>query len=545
MTLLASHKPESLRPVLPAGWTPAAAWAALREALSRRLSPAHAALFAEPVAGAAPGTIGWTADGAARRFYDLDAPSRDALKREIGRVVSDIRRLGEEDGRNLKDRDAALPPLLAAAVEIPGWDYVHAVAGRPVLAAWGHVAPGASAPRGILRALDDGVAWTPPPRRPWPVWAATAAVLLLLLLATPIVVRTLPWGALLDPPLPVCRIDEDRLRPLTELEEHRERGRALQSQLASLRLELAGKQAQCPLPEPPPQEVAAVPLPSPPPPRPPRREPAPQLPAEPAPTPPLDRDCLPVAGSNEPPPHVVMILDTSGSMGFARSQPASQDEVVEHRLRREALGRIFLGPAAMERVFDRYIDSIPPSERRITHAKRALTATTDRLPPGVSASLVTFGRDRCTVVSGGTFADGQRGALRGAIESSQADAVGTPLAQAIRTAKREILRLGGGRPARVVLVTDGVESCHGDPCAAAREFHAQLPDVAIHVVDIAGNPALRCIADATGGALHGGGTDLDLTGLVQKAAGQAASCIGPGSPPPRASPPSTRSSRDR
>jgi hypothetical protein len=224
----------------------------------------------------------------------------------------------------------------------------------------------------------------------------------------------------------------------------------------------------------------------------------------------------------------VMILDTSRSMGFARSQPASQDELVERRLRREGLGRIFLGPAAMEGAFDRYIESIPQSQRRISHAKRALVATTDRLPPGVSASLVTFGRDRCTVVSGGTFGDGQRGALHGAIESSQADAVGTPLAQAIRTAKQEILRLGGRRPARVVLVTDGVESCHGDPCAAAREFHSQLPDVAIHVVDIAGNPALRCIVDATGGALHGGGTDLDLTALVQKAAGQAGSCTATG-----------------
>jgi hypothetical protein len=543
MTLLESHKPESLRPVLPAGWTPPAAWAVLHEALSRRLSPAHAALFAEPVPGAAPGTIGRAAGSPARRFYDLDAPSRDALKREIGRLVSDIRRLGEEVGRNLKDRDAALPPLLAAAVEIPGWDYVHAVAGRPVLAAWGHVAPGASAPRGMLRGLDDGVAWTPPPRRPWPVWAATAAALLLLLLATPIVVRAMPWGALLDPPLPVCRIDEDRLRPLTELEEHRERGRALQSQLASMHIELAGKQAQCPLPEPPPQEVAAVPPPPSPTPRPPRREPPaapPPLPAEPAPTPPLDRDCLPVAGSSEPPPHVVMILDTSRSMGFARSQPAAQDEMVERRLRLQALGRIFLGPAAMDGVFDRYIESIPPSERRISHAKRALTATTDRLPPAVSASLVTFGRGRCTVVNRGTFSDGQRGALRGAIDSSEADARGTPLAEAIRTAKQEILRLGGRRPARVVLVTDGVESCDGDPCAAAREFHAQLPDVAIHVVDITGNPALRCIADATGGALHGGGTDLDLTALVQKAAGQGESCIGPGSPPPRASAPRTR-----
>jgi hypothetical protein len=285
MTLLASLKPESLRPVLPAGWTPGAAWTALRDALGRRLDRAHAGLFAEPVAGNAPGTVGWAGAGDARRFYDLDAGSRDALKAEIGRLVSDIRRLGEEIDRNPKDRDATLRPLLTAAVEIPGWDYVYAVDGRPVLAAWGHVGAGAAGPIGVLAALDDRRAFEPPPGRPWGVWAATFAVLLLLLALTPFIARALPWGWFLDASLPVCRIDEDRIRPLADLEEERARGKALQTQLASIRGEIGAKQAQCALPEPPPPppQVAAAPPPPPPPPPPPKREPPPPPPPPPEP----------------------------------------------------------------------------------------------------------------------------------------------------------------------------------------------------------------------------------------------------------------------
>jgi hypothetical protein len=283
MPLLTSLKPESLRAVLPPGWTAASAWAALREALGRRLGPAHAGLLAEPVAGATPGSAGWAADGAARRFYDLDAQSRDALKAELGRLVSDIRRLGDEIRRAPKDRDAALLPLLPLALEIPGWDYVYAVDGRPVLAGWGHVGANAAGPLGLLAALDDRIPVAEPPRRAWGVWAATFAALLVLLALTPVIARVLPWAWFLDSSLPVCRIDDDRLRPLADLEDERARGKALQTQLASLRIEMGEKQAQCPLPEPPPPpppQVAAAPPPPPPPP-PPKKEPPPPPPPPP------------------------------------------------------------------------------------------------------------------------------------------------------------------------------------------------------------------------------------------------------------------------
>ncbi len=55
----------------------------------------------------------------------------------------------------------------------------------------------------------------------------------------------------------------------------------------------------------------------------------------------------------------------------------------------------------------------------------------------------------------------------------------------------------------VVLISDGLETCHGDPCAVARELAEKGVDFTAHVVgfdlDEQGNQALSCIAANTGG----------------------------------------------
>lgn len=55
----------------------------------------------------------------------------------------------------------------------------------------------------------------------------------------------------------------------------------------------------------------------------------------------------------------------------------------------------------------------------------------------------------------------------------------------------------------VVLISDGLETCHGDPCAVARELAEKGVDFTAHVVgfdlDEEGNQALSCIAANTGG----------------------------------------------
>ena len=77
----------------------------------------------------------------------------------------------------------------------------------------------------------------------------------------------------------------------------------------------------------------------------------------------------------------------------------------------------------------------------------------------------------------------------------------TPIADSLRHAAN-VLQYRDNN-ATVVLISDGLESCHGDPCAVAAELEASGVDFTAHVVgfdlDEQGNQALACIADNTGG----------------------------------------------
>ena len=78
----------------------------------------------------------------------------------------------------------------------------------------------------------------------------------------------------------------------------------------------------------------------------------------------------------------------------------------------------------------------------------------------------------------------------------------TPLTDAVRQAA-EVLNYQE-QPGRIILVSDGVESCGADPCALATELARGGVDFAAHVVgfDVAGiadQSQLSCLAETTGG----------------------------------------------
>ena len=83
------------------------------------------------------------------------------------------------------------------------------------------------------------------------------------------------------------------------------------------------------------------------------------------------------------------------------------------------------------------------------------------------------------------------------------DAIGeTPIADALDRAGQSMKAFQGQKNS-IVLVTDGVEECRGDPCAAADRLKALGIGVKVHVVGFALKPgesnALQCVVDRTGG----------------------------------------------
>jgi Ca-activated chloride channel family protein len=77
----------------------------------------------------------------------------------------------------------------------------------------------------------------------------------------------------------------------------------------------------------------------------------------------------------------------------------------------------------------------------------------------------------------------------------------TPIAAALRQAAEELRSTE--EKAMVILVSDGLETCDADPCAAAAELEAAGIDFTAHVVGFGTtaeeNQQLQCIADNTGG----------------------------------------------
>jgi Mg-chelatase subunit ChlD len=145
------------------------------------------------------------------------------------------------------------------------------------------------------------------------------------------------------------------------------------------------------------------------------------------------------------------------------------------------------------------------NESRMVAAKRAFGETLGGMPKEVQTGLIVFGhrrRNDCKdieVISpiGADSAASQSKMVAGF------EAIGeTPIAAAIERAG-DAMRAFKGQQNSIVLVTDGIEECRGDPCAAAAGLKNLGIDVKVHVVGFAlgagESNKLQCVVNQTGG----------------------------------------------
>lgn len=99
----------------------------------------------------------------------------------------------------------------------------------------------------------------------------------------------------------------------------------------------------------------------------------------------------------------------------------------------------------------------------------------------------------------------------------------TPLTDAVRHAVT--LFTDASTTGRIVLLTDGLETCAGDPCALGRELAAQGVDLQVHIVgfDLAGRDVspLQCLADETGGTYRDAADAGQLSSALNEGVQQA------------------------
>jgi len=143
------------------------------------------------------------------------------------------------------------------------------------------------------------------------------------------------------------------------------------------------------------------------------------------------------------------------------------------------------------------------SETKIVAAKQVLSEVLQGISPDVAVGFIAYGHRRkgdCTDIE--TIAP--LGSDPAAIASRIQKIVPrgrTPITEAMRQAAT--LFGAYDRPSTMVLVSDGIETCEGDPCALAKELKAQGVNLIIHTVGfgVGGKAArqLQCIAEAGDG----------------------------------------------
>lgn len=507
----------------------------LRNILATRVPAVTLSLISMPTRSADGRFTEWYSDLAGQPvpLTQLDQNAREKAEALLRDRLSTLR--GQADRLATEGR-AAEAEALRQITAPPQPDMVYVVNGQPVLVGWDRMRPGfipsaAPAPAGAAAAAVGAPMAAAATGRGWLRW-------LMLLLAFLLLLGLLLFGlkSCTDLPLP----DPFAEPPPAEepVPEQPNPDGALREEIARLEQDLRDRLAACPVPEPlpeiqlnpepppaPPAEPAPQPAPEPtpqppvpapqpaPPPPAPAPAPRPQTqaprPAQPAPPPQQQTAACPKPIPKWEAPEVVVLLDGSGSMGI----PTNVNEAeVKALIRRAQAGDM----AAAQRLMALQ-QSGTDANSRLGAAKRAVDGTVQSLPPEIDVGLVVFGECR-GAENYNFFSAGDRPRLKQLLDQVKPNE-GTPLARGLERAGNMVD--GVDIPAVIVLVSDGDDSCEGDPCAVARALKARKPKLKVNVIDVDGSRTAQCVADATGGKVLDTGEGIDWQELIQRATEQA------------------------
>lgn len=507
------------------GGQPAGSWHPQLDALIRRYHPPIiASVLAMPMPTADGATIEWYSDLSDQPvpLTQLAAPARAQAEALLAERLAVLRDLA---GRLDSDPSQSnLAQALRSAAVPPKPEHVFVIGGQPVVVMWGQGAPVPVAAPLAAAVVVAGLPWW---RRIWLRWLLLALLLLLLL------------GLLFGlrgcglPNLPLVGLPEAGA-DLTGLKDEEAR---LRDQAEALRKELRQRLDSCPVPEAKPQAEAPPALPkteitkpdlqTPPPkteeppkvepkkPEPPKPETKPEPPKEPKPQAKAQTPIPPKQAQNCPPPRqkweapeVVLLLDASGSMAFAAGIPDSEIE--------DAYRRAMAGDRSALMRLKSMVQ--PNGKSRLDIARQSILETLPQLPSDVDVGLVVVGE--CKGADNYKFfAPNERGRL-GELLNGLKPREGTPLARGIERAAN--MMDGNSVPGVLIVVSDGDESCGGDPCAAARAIAQKKPNLKINFIDVngAGQDSSACVVGPSGGKVYKMRKVDELPELVRKSSEQ-------------------------
>ncbi len=149
---------------------------------------------------------------------------------------------------------------------------------------------------------------------------------------------------------------------------------------------------------------------------------------------------------------------------------------------------------------------------RIDVAREAVISTAEQLPATTNASLWAYGHRLSQDDPAASCQDIEQVIPLSAVEIDgfsgtvrNLDAIGyTPISDTLQQVAASFP--ADGSPRSIVLISDGEETCAGDPCAVARDLKLNNVDLVVNTVGFAADAAtreqLQCIAQVTGGVYY-------------------------------------------
>jgi hypothetical protein len=489
----------------------------LVQGLGRSVPPSVVALYARPVTEPS-GQVTWSSavEGQPVAYTSLSATKQKELDAQIFLRLDAIRAHAVSLA-TIPNSDPSLIALLRDASQPPPIEAVYSVGGQPILLFWDSAIASKVKRPALIRPVLPATTSNQGHRvLPWMVGALGVLLALFLLwwLFCPISFRHPPQSppqASVSPPESPAQspnatpqapepVTPPAVKPTPE-------------PIPEPEPEPQPKLLDSPVEEPPAEPVKPEP-PEPPPPPPPAPPPPP--PPKPVVKPPATIDnAKNLCPSDRPPelaPEMVVMFDASGSMALNIEATPEDEKWLGQLKQRASLPGYRLTDSEMARY-----ERLTADPTRISIARQATINVVRRLPRDVRTGLVVA--ENCpTATNMGRFAAGQSGQLINRL-SQLTPKGGTPLGDGLYEAGQ--LVDGVTREATILLVSDGAESCNGDPCYVAQQLKKAKPHLKINVVDIGGTGAAACVAAITGGKVYTAKTVNELNISLDRAAQDA------------------------
>ncbi|MCA1990038.1 MAG: hypothetical protein LDL07_12990, partial [Desulfarculus sp.] len=140
-----------------------------------------------------------------------------------------------------------------------------------------------------------------------------------------------------------------------------------------------------------------------------------------------------------------------------------------------------------------------PGQKRLGASLHAVDAMLASMPAEIACELVMW--EGCQRVwSQGPYPAGDRQTILNAL-LRQKPRGATALARALALAGQRY-SLSGAEAGVVVVLTDGTDTCRGDPCVEALRLAQERHGLVVNVVDLAGLDELDCLVRPSGGRAY-------------------------------------------